>query len=317
MADHTSDDPHMKSTGAESAGAATPPQGDQQSRPDVSGQATEPAATSQASGSAAQAPDAAVSNPGPDDAATAHRPGQVLVMSPLRNDSWTGAAEGEGKSSAGGAPRSAAFGKRRLSAFAAVFILALIGGAIGGGLATATVASVFKPGGGEAAAKAAHQSQALDDSIQKLSADIAALKSSIAHSSKLDAAQFAKVTDRIEKVEKAQAEPAAKLAKISETLDKLRVATATPPAASSAKDITGSIPKPASTSGKPEANRLPTVQGWNLRDVSNGSALVEGRDGLYEVYAGDPLPGLGRVDAIRRQDGHWVVVTTRGLIVSR
>jgi hypothetical protein len=29
------------------------------------------------------------------------------------------------------------------------------------------------------------------------------------------------------------------------------------------------------------------------------------------------VPGLGRVDAIRRQDGHWVVVTTKGLIVSR
>ena len=34
---------------------------------------------------------------------------------------------------------------------------------------------------------------------------------------------------------------------------------------------------------------------------------------LYEVYAGDPVPGLGRVDAIRRQDGRWVVVTSRGL----
>jgi hypothetical protein len=27
--------------------------------------------------------------------------------------------------------------------------------------------------------------------------------------------------------------------------------------------------------------------------------------------------GLGRVDAIRRRDGRWVVVTTKGLIVAR
>ena len=46
----------------------------------------------------------------------------------------------------------------------------------------------------------------------------------------------------------------------------------------------------------------------------NGSALIEGRQGIFEVYAGDPIPGLGRVDAIRRQDGKWVVVTTKGLI---
>ena len=54
-----------------------------------------------------------------------------------------------------------------------------------------------------------------------------------------------------------------------------------------------------------------------LRDVTHGAALIEGRRGMYEVYAGDPIPGLGRVDAIRRQDGHWVVVTAKGLIVAR
>ena len=63
--------------------------------------------------------------------------------------------------------------------------------------------------------------------------------------------------------------------------------------------------------------RLPVVDGWALRDVGNGGALIEGRGGIYEVYAGDPVPGLGRVDAIRKQDGRWVVVTSKGLIVSR
>ena len=54
-----------------------------------------------------------------------------------------------------------------------------------------------------------------------------------------------------------------------------------------------------------------------LRDVGRGVALIEGRRGIYEVYAGDPIPGLGRVDAIRKQDGRWVVITSKGLIVSR
>ena len=30
-----------------------------------------------------------------------------------------------------------------------------------------------------------------------------------------------------------------------------------------------------------------------------------------------PFPGLGRVDAIRSQDGRWVVVTSKGLIVAQ
>jgi len=91
------------------------------------------------------------------------------------------------------------------------------------------------------------------------------------------------------------------------------------------KDVTGSIPQQAAAAPapapaappKPEVARLPTVEGWVLRDVANGSALIESRRGMYEVYAGDPVPGLGRVDAIRKQDGRWVVVTSKGLIVAR
>ena len=97
-------------------------------------------------------------------------------------------------------------------------------------------------------------------------------------------------------------------------------------APAAAKDVTGSIAPPATAAvaapvplpaPKPEVARLPTVEGWVLREVADGGALIEGRKGIYEVYAGDPIPGLGRVDAIRKQDGRWVVVTSKGLIVAR
>jgi len=161
-------------------------------------------------------------------------------------------------------------------------------------------------------------------SVARIDADILALKANLEQTSKTDLAQFNKTSDRLDKVEKAQTEPAAKLAKLSETVDKLRVtpvasaAAAAAPAA--AKEVTGSISPPATAPAaapKPEVARLPTVEGWVLRDVVNGAALIEGRRGMFEVYAGDPIPGLGRVDAIRRQDGHWVVVTGKGLIVAR
>jgi hypothetical protein len=74
---------------------------------------------------------------------------------------------------------------------------------------------------------------------------------------------------------------------------------------------------PAPAAPKTEVGRLPTVEGWVLTDVGYGGALIESRRGSYEVYAGDTVPGLGRIDAIRRQDGHWVVVTRKGLITRR
>ena len=85
----------------------------------------------------------------------------------------------------------------------------------------------------------------------------------------------------------------------------------TPPATSAA-----AAPKLCRRSSPRWGGCRPSTAGC-LRDVGNGGALIEGRQGIYEVYAGDPVPGLGRVDAIREQDGHWVVVTSKGLIVAR
>jgi hypothetical protein len=211
-----------------------------------------------------------------------------------------------------------------MSAMAAVVALATVAGAVGGALATTGLG--YLTGGNSVVANTG----ALESQVARINADIVALKAGVEHTSKMGLSQFNKTSDRIDKVEKAQIEPAAKLAKLSEAVEKLRavpapatVAAATPAAA---KDVTGSITPPATAAAaapvplpapKPEIARLPTVEGWVIRDVGRGGALIEGRQGIFEVYAGDPVPGLGHVEAIRRQDGKWVVVTSKGLIVAR
>lgn len=228
-----------------------------------------------------------------------------------------------------GADTKATSGKRRFGAMAAVVALATVAGALGGALATAGLGKLIA---GEHA-QASVKDNALETSVARLDAEIAELKASLEHNSKTTTGQLSKASDRLDKVERAQTEPAAKLAKLSEAVDKLRTAQAAPAATTIAststkeKDVTGSIPQqvaaaaaapaPVPAAPKTEVARLPTVDGWILRDVARGGALIEGRRGMYEVYAGDPVPGLGRVDAIRKQDGRWVVVTSKGLIVAR
>jgi hypothetical protein len=202
---------------------------------------------------------------------------------------------------------------------AAVVALATVAGALGGALATAGLGHFA--GGEPAVVKDA----ALEASVARIDADIVALKAGVEHTSRIGMSQFNKTSDRLDKVEKAQAEPAAKLAKLSEAVDKLRATPAAPAAVAAAtpvaaREVTGSVTPPATAAAaqaKTEVGRLPTVEGWVLRDIANGGALIESRRGIYEVYAGDPVPGVGRVDAIRKQDGRWVVVTSKGLIVSR
>jgi len=246
-------------------------------------------------------------------------PGKLLVMSPGER-AWNGEEAGAKPEAAG----EATSGKRRMSAMAAVVALATVAGAVGGALATTGLG--YLTGGNSVVANTG----ALESQMARIDADIVALKAGVEHTSKMGLSQFNKTSDRIDRVEKAQIEPAAKLAKLSEAVEKLRavpapatVAAATPAAA---KDVTGSITPPATAAAaapvplpapKPEIARLPTVEGWVIRDVGRGGALIEGRRGIFEVYAGDPVPGLGHVEAIRRQDGKWVVVTSKGLIVAR
>lgn len=240
---------------------------------------------------------------------------------PERNwDSRTAGPKPEDEAPAKGA------GKRRFAAMAAMLAIAVIAGAAGGALATAGLSHFTKT----AAATAANAG--LQASVARMDADIVALKAGLAQTSKASLNQINRTNDRIERIEKAQAEPAAKLARLSEAVDKLHAAPAVQApvvvAAATPKEATGSVTAPAGAQALPvpqaspaaEAKvegRLPIVEGWVLRDAGHGSALIESRRGLYQVFAGDPVPGLGRIDAIRRQDGRWVVVTSKGLIVAR
>lgn len=256
------------------------------------------------------------------------RPGKMLIMAP-GDRTWHDHAAAEVKSETRTAAPQAA-PKRSLFATAAMLAVAVVAGAIGGALATTGLTHVA------GASVAPPANNALEASIARIDADIVALKAGLDHTTKTGTSQFSKTSDRLDRIEKAQAEPAAKLTKLTEAVDKLRSAapaaltvTAGTPAISppgAPKEVTGSVTpqavaaaSPAShapeSPPKPEVARMPTVEGWSLREVGYGGALIQNRRGTFEVYAGDYIPGLGRIDAIRKQDGQWVVVTSKGLVV--
>jgi hypothetical protein len=153
---------------------------------------------------------------------------------------------------------------------------------------------------------AAQERQAMQQSLLKLTQDIASLKSDLAASEKTARAQTAHIADL-------DALLKAKLAR-----DQVAV--------------TGSIATPATTAAKPaETAPLPprkpqietaaapghsVVDGWSVLGVRRGFVYVRSRDDVYRVMPGDRLPGLGIVEDVRRDDAGWVVVTPSGLIVA-
>ncbi len=164
---------------------------------------------------------AATHAPNPDAAeADAPRiPGKVIIMS-SGDRAW---ADQDAGSEPDAGESQGMFGKRRIAALAAVVALAVIAGALGGALATMVLTHVA---GDDTASSGNH---ALEVSMARIDAEVLALKASVEHTSKLGLSQFSKTSDRLDKLEKAQAEPAAKIAKLSETVDKLRAAPAAAP----------------------------------------------------------------------------------------
>jgi hypothetical protein len=148
-------------------------------------------------------------------------------------------------------------------------------------------------------------------------AALSALRTYVEDASRNANHQFATLADRLDRIERTQAEPNVKLARIAEAVDRLEkqrksaMAAAAAPAAA-APEITGTVPN--SRSAPAEAKILPN---WILHGVRGRHALVENSQGdLFEITDDSTLPGVGRVEGVKRQDGQWVVVTARGLITS-
>lgn len=172
--------------------------------------------------------------------------------------------------------------------------------------------------------------------LARLSSDLASLKNTAAafkeieHTASTSAkSEQAKLADKVERLAISLQEPSKKLSSLEGRLDKMESqimttlaalntkppAPAVPaaPAAPPAPPVTEAAVREEAPAPKPVKNE--PVDGWVLREVYNGAALVESRNRrLYEVMPGGILPGVGKVEAIERRGARWVVLTDKGFI---
>jgi hypothetical protein len=198
----------------------------------------------------------------------------------------------------------------RFTALAAsLAVAAALGGMVGVLGAYGLMRPVASPAGATARA-VLQEIQALKENVVQARVELAGIKMSLDAGSRSANAQFTRIGERIERIERIQAEPASRLSKAIDALERAARSDAAAP-----KEVTGSIaPPPPLAAAAPAIGGV--VDGWVVREVHRNTALIEGRLGLIEVDRGDIVPGLGRIESFRKQDGRWVVVTTKGLIMS-
>jgi hypothetical protein len=273
--------------------------------PDIAGNTAQPQANASAPSTEAIKADPPLGEASSHDTAGRAAPIEMVADAPSE--------AAEEPAAAGGAAAVAAPARSsRFALLAASLALAAGLGAVVGSLSASGLAH-FSP----VAAAAPKSGMAEANALQAVKAELAelsALKASLDGTARNANSQFAKIVDRLDRVERAQIEPAAKIAHMAEAIDRLEKKNVMA-AASAAPETTGAISnkQPAA----PAEAKLPDkiLENWVVQDVRRGRALVENSyGGVFAVAAGSVLPGLGVVESIKRQDGQWVVVTARGVI---
>src|SRR4029079_15309818 len=73
-------------------------------------------------------------------------------------------------------------------------------------------------------------------------------------------------------------------------------------------------PPPLQSDPVPLKQESTSLEGWTLREITDGIAILEGPTGTWRVTPGDTVPGMGKVESYIRSDGQWIVATSSGLI---
>ncbi len=184
---------------------------------------------------------------------------------------------------------------------ASVTLAAALGAVIG--VASSQGFAVAKP---PADGAGLEESKAVQQSLVHLSTQVASLKVSLDAAHKAARSFAAKAADRLAAMDEITGSiaPPQTMPRAPES----QAAVPLPPPRPAAQDV--AVAEPAT------AMRPALVADWTIRSARDGMAYVEGHGEIYQAVLGAALPGLGPVQTIKHEDGRWMVVTPRGIIVS-
>ena len=168
---------------------------------------------------------------------------------------------------------------------------AVVGAAATGGLSKAPAVDIA----------AIQESKATQQSVAHLTKEITNLKASLEAANKTAHSQIAKLSDRLSR-------------ESADVTGAIAPPQTVPPAPQASAPLPA--PRPAQAAELPPPARLAIIPDWSIRETRDGYVYVQGHGDVYQVVPGAPLPGLGPVEQIKRQDGRWLVVTPKGIIIS-
>ncbi|UGX95613.1 hypothetical protein G6321_00010940 [Bradyrhizobium barranii subsp. barranii] len=151
--------------------------------------------------------------------------------------------------------------------------------------------------------------------VSGVSENLDGLRTAVDQSSKATNDRFGRFAENLDRIERVSSSSTVKLDKLAQAQAQAPAAVASQPpsqtmpmmASVAAPEITGSVP--------PSAPRK-VVKGWSVRQAYEGIAILQGPNGVIEAVLGQQVPGLGRIEEIKNENGRLVVESSGGVIYS-
>ncbi|WP_179739202.1 MULTISPECIES: hypothetical protein [unclassified Bradyrhizobium] len=159
--------------------------------------------------------------------------------------------------------------------------------------------------------------------VSGVSENLDGLRTAVDQSSKATNDRFGRFAENLDRIERVSSSSTVKLDKLAQA----QVQTPAPApamvqsqpspqqgsmlASAAAPEFTGSV----SPSERAPAPRK-VIKGWSVRQAYEGIAILQGPNGVIEAVLGQQVPGLGRIEEIRSENGRLVVEASGGVIYS-
>lgn len=155
--------------------------------------------------------------------------------------------------------------------------------------------------------------------VSGVSENLDGLRTAVDLSSKATNDRFGRFAENLDRIERVSSSSTVKLDKLAQA--QAQAPTSSQPQPSSqampmmasvaAPEVTGSVSPSERTSAPRKA-----VKGWSVRQAYEGIAILQSPNGVIEAVLGQQVPGLGRIEEIRNENGRLVVETSGGVVYS-
>ncbi len=158
--------------------------------------------------------------------------------------------------------------------------------------------------------------------VSGVSENLDGLRTAVDQSSKVTNDRFGRFAENLDRIERASSSSTAKLDKLAQAQAQAQAPAPTtvqsqplpqqgPMMASVAvPEFTGSVTAPERASPPRK-----TIKGWSVRQAYEGIAILQGPNGVIEAVLGQQVPGLGRIEEIRNENGRLAVALSGGGVI--